>query len=65
MSISDHQGVAVAERDPPVGNGQRREAALLPIANKRQFMDVTGDVVERVDPVFYGEPKAAAFKALG
>jgi ATP-dependent Lon protease len=44
-------------------NGVKR--ALLPIANKRQFMDVNSDVVEHVDPVFYGEPKAAAFKALG
>jgi ATP-dependent Lon protease len=26
---------------------------------------VDGDIMEHVDPVFYGDPKAAAFKALG
>jgi ATP-dependent Lon protease len=44
-------------------NGVKR--ALLPIANKRQFLDVSSDILEHVDPVFYGDPKAAAFKALG
>jgi ATP-dependent Lon protease len=44
-------------------NGVKR--ALLPIANKRQFMEVSSDIIEHVDPVFYGDPKAAAFKALG
>lgn len=44
-------------------NGVKR--ALLPIANKRQFLEVDSSVVEHVDPVFYGDPKAAAFKALG
>jgi ATP-dependent Lon protease len=44
-------------------NGVKR--ALLPIANKRQFLEVSSDIVEHVDPVFYGDPKTAAFKALG
>jgi len=44
-------------------NGARR--ALIPIENKRSFLEVSADIVEQVDPVFYGEPKAAAFKALG
>jgi len=44
-------------------NGAKR--ALIPIENKRDFLEVSGDIVEQVDPVFYGEPKAAAFKALG
>ncbi|MER9474608.1 protease Lon-related BREX system protein BrxL [Mesorhizobium sp. M0520] len=44
-------------------NGGKR--ALIPIENKRSFLEVTGDVAEHVDPVFYGDPKAAAFKALG
>lgn len=44
-------------------NGAKR--ALIPIANKRDFLEVSADIVEHVDPVFYGEPKAAAFKALG
>jgi ATP-dependent Lon protease len=44
-------------------NGVKR--ALIPIENKRQFLEVSGDIMEHVDPVFYGDPKAAAFKALG
>ncbi len=44
-------------------NGAKR--ALIPIENKRDFLEVSADIVEQVDPVFYGEPKAAAFKALG
>jgi len=44
-------------------NGAKR--ALIPIENKRSFLEVTGDVVEHVDPIFYGDPKTAAFKALG
>ena len=44
-------------------NGAKK--ALIPIENKRAFLEVTGDVVEHVDPIFYGDPKTAAFKALG
>ena len=44
-------------------NGAR--CALIPLENKRHFLDVTADVVERVDPIFYGEPFMAARKALG
>ena len=44
-------------------NGVKR--AVVPIENKRQFLEVSGDIMEHVDPVFYGDPKAAAFKALG
>lgn len=44
-------------------NGAKR--ALIPIENKRSFLEVTGDVVEQVDPIFYGDAKTAAFKALG
>lgn len=44
-------------------NGAKR--ALIPIENKRTFLEVSADIVEKVDPVFYGEPKAAAMKALG
>jgi ATP-dependent Lon protease len=43
-------------------NGARR--ALIPIENKRHFMDVTADVMERVDPIFYSDPLTAAMKAL-
>lgn len=44
-------------------NGARR--ALIPISNKRNFLDVSADIVERVDPVFYGDTLTAAMKALG
>ena len=44
-------------------NGGRR--ALIPIENKRQFLDVSPDVLEHVDPIFYGDLRQAAFKSLG
>lgn len=44
-------------------NGARR--ALVPIENKRHFLEVSADIIERVDPIFYGDPLTAAMKALG
>ena len=44
-------------------NGARR--ALVPVENKRNFLDVSGDIVERVDPVFFSDPMTAAMKGLG
>lgn len=44
-------------------NGAKR--ALIPLENKRSFFDVSADVLERVDPIFYGDPYTAAIKALG
>ena len=44
-------------------NGARR--VLVPVENKRHFFDVSADIVERVDPIFYSDPQVAAFKALG
>lgn len=44
-------------------NGARK--ALIPIENKRNFLDVSSDIMERVDPIFYGDPFTAAMKALG
>ena len=44
-------------------NGAKR--ALIPIENKRNFLDVSADIVEQVDPIFYGDPKTAAMKVLG
>jgi ATP-dependent Lon protease len=44
-------------------NGAKK--ALIPLENKRSFLEVTGDVVEHVDPIFFSDPKTAAFKALG
>jgi hypothetical protein len=39
-------------------NGARK--ALIPLENKRNFLEVSGDVVERVDPVFFSDPTTAA-----
>ena len=44
-------------------NGARR--ALVPLENKRNFLEVSGDIVERVDPVFFSDPMTAAMKSLG
>ena len=44
-------------------NGAR--CALIPIENKRHFLEVPADIVERVDPIFYGESFVAARKAMG
>lgn len=44
-------------------NGAKR--ALIPIENKRSFLDVSSDVLENIDPVFYGDLRTAGFKALG
>jgi ATP-dependent Lon protease len=44
-------------------NGAKR--ALIPIENKRSFLDVSADIMEQVDPIFYGDLKTAAMKVLG
>lgn len=44
-------------------NGAHR--ALIPLENKRDFLEVSGEIVERVDPIFYADPQTAALKALG
>jgi ATP-dependent Lon protease len=44
-------------------NGARK--ALIPLENKRNFLEVSGDIAERVDPVFFSDPITAAMKALG
>ena len=44
-------------------NGAKK--ALIPIENKRNFLDVSADIMERVDPIFYGDPMTAALKGLG
>ncbi len=44
-------------------NGAKR--ALIPLENKRSFIEVAGDVMEQVDPIFFSDAKTAALKALG
>ena len=48
-----------------VGKDNGAKRALIPIENKRSFLDVSADIMEHVDPVFYGDPKTAAMKVLG
>jgi ATP-dependent Lon protease len=43
----------------------RARRALIPVENKRHFLDVSADIMERVDPIFYSDPMTAAMKALG
>jgi ATP-dependent Lon protease len=43
-------------------NGARR--ALIPLENKRNFLEVSGEIMEKVDPIFYSDPQTAAMKAL-
>ena len=44
-------------------NGAKK--VLVPVSNKRQYLEVPGDLMERIDPIFYSEPLAAALKAIG
>jgi ATP-dependent Lon protease len=44
-------------------NGAKK--ALIPSANRRSFFEVSEEVLENVDPIFYGEVRVAAFKAIG
>ena len=48
-----------------VGKDNGAKKALIPIENKRTFLEVSADIVEQVDPIFYGDPKTAAAKVLG
>jgi len=48
-----------------VGMDNGAKKALIPVENKRNFLDVPADVMERVDPVFYGDIMTAALKGLG
>jgi ATP-dependent Lon protease len=43
-------------------NGARK--ALVPVENKRHFLEVSSDIVEHVDPVFYGDVRTALLKAM-
>lgn len=44
-------------------NGARK--VLIPTENRASLMGVSAEVLERVDPIFFGDVKSAAFKALG
>jgi len=44
-------------------NGAKR--VLIPVENKRHLMEVPADILDAVDPIFYGDPLTAALKACG
>jgi len=44
-------------------NGARR--VLLPLENKRDFLDTPGDVLDKLQIIFFSEPINAAFRAMG
>jgi len=44
-------------------NGAKK--ALIPLENKRNFLEVPGDIAEKVDPVFFSDPTTAITKAIG
>lgn len=48
-----------------IGMDNAARRALIPLENKRHFLEVSADIVERVDPIFFGDPMTAALKALG
>jgi ATP-dependent Lon protease len=41
------------------------KCVLVPTSNKRHFLEVPGDLIETVDPIFYSDPMSAALKAIG
>jgi hypothetical protein len=57
--------VAFQSRSLPELGNMRGGALEVPLENKRNFLEVSGDIVERVDPVFFSDPMTAAMKALG
>jgi len=66
MSVQGNIKAARSLNEPlrvAMDNGAKR--CLIPIENKRNFLDVASDVMEHVDPIFYGDPKTAAQKVLG
>ena len=44
-------------------NGARR--ALILIEKKSNFFDVSAEVLEAIDPIFYGDVRQGAMKGLG
>ena len=44
-------------------NGARR--VLLPVENKRALLDAPGDVLDKLQIIFFSDPVNAAFRAMG
>lgn len=66
LSIQGHIKSVRALTEPSqvsMDNAARR--AVIPLENKRQFPAVAGDIVGRVDPIFFSDPMTAAVRTLG
>ena len=48
-----------------IGMESGAKRALIPLENRRHFLEVSGDILEKVDPIFYSDSLTAAMKALG
>jgi hypothetical protein len=59
-----HAG-ALADCAAVGGDGQRRPPRWSQSRTKHQVVDVTSEVLEQVDPIYFGDLRRAAFKALG
>jgi ATP-dependent Lon protease len=65
MSIQGNIKAAKSLVEPlqvAMDNGAR--CALIPAENKRSFLEVNTDVIDKIDPIFYNDVKTATFKAL-
>ena len=65
MSIQGNIKAAKSLVEPlqvAMDNGAR--CALIPAENKRSFLDVNTDVIDKIDPIFYNDVKTATFKGL-
>jgi ATP-dependent Lon protease len=43
----------------------RWQLALVPLENKRHYLEVSGDIVERGDSIFFSDSMTAAMKSIG
>jgi len=65
MSIQGNIKAAKSLVEPlqvAMDNGAR--CALIPGENKRAFLEVNTDVIDKIDPIFYNDVKTATFKGL-
>lgn len=44
-------------------NGGKR--VLIPTAKRRHLLEAPGDLLEKVDPIFYSDPLSAGLKGIG
>lgn len=66
ISIQGHLKSVSSLTEPlqvAMDNGAKR--AIIPLGNKRHFLEVPADIMEKVDPIFYSDPVTAAMKGLG